>query len=294
MAHISKWKHDELEELTNIITSHPVVGIVEIGSIPAPQMQKMRQNLRDNLVIRSSKNTLIHRALDGAVTSHKKIDELKTLIHGQTAIISTGMNPFRLYNSLKATRTKAPAKGGETVTEDIVVIAGETPFKPGPIVGELQKVGIPAAIEGGKVVIKRDKVLVKKGEKIPRDIAQMLARLEIFPIDIGITMHGAYEDGFIFKADVLDVDVDAYVKQMQTAVRSSYALSLEAAWTTKQTIKPLIVKAYKTAIALAMEQGILTKDTAPFLLGKAHRSMLSVASKLKDDGLDEDIKKMMT
>jgi large subunit ribosomal protein L10 len=237
---------------------------------------------------------LICRALDNAVDDHKKIDELKALIQGQTAIIATDMNPFKLFNSLKATRTKAPAKGGETVTEDLIINEGETPFKPGPIVGELQKVGIPAAIEGGKVVVKKDKVLVKSGEKIPRDVAQMLARLEIFPVELGITMHGAYEGGLIYTADVLDVDVEAYLTQMQQAIRSSYTLALEAAWATKQTITPLIVKAYKSALALAMEQGILTKDTAPYLLGKAHQSMLSIASKVKAEGLDDDMKKMMT
>ena len=294
MAHVAKWKHQELEELTSIITNHKIIGIAEIGSIPAPQMQKMRENLRDNLVIRSSKNTLFFRALDKATETHKKIDELKSLIQGQTAIIATDMNPFKLYNSLKSTRTKAPAKGGETATEDIMVKAGDTPFKPGPIVGELQKVGIPAAIEGGKVVIKKDKVIVKEGEKIPRDVAQMLTRLEIFPLEIGITMHGAYEDGFIFKADVLDIDIDEYMARMQKAISNSYAVALETAWVTKQTIKPLITKAQRSAFALAMEQGILTKDTAPFILGKAHRSMLSIAKQMKDDGLDEDLKKMMT
>ncbi|MFH1013776.1 MAG: 50S ribosomal protein L10 [Thermoplasmatota archaeon] len=294
MAHVSKWKHEELEELTTIIANHPIIGIVEIGSIPAPQMQQMRRNLREKLVIRSSKNTLICRALDNAVGNHKQIDELKTLIRGQTAIIATDMNPFKLFGSLKATRTKAPAKGGETATDDILVKAGDTPFKPGPIVGELQKVGIPAAIESGKVIIKKDKVIVKQGERIPRDVAQMLARLDIFPLDIGITMHGAYEDGLIYKSDVLDIDIDAYMVQMQKAIRSSYALALETAWVTKQTIIPLIVKAHRCAITLAMEQGILTKDTAPLILGKAHRSMLSIASKLKDDGLDKDLKEMMT
>ncbi|MDG6229718.1 MAG: 50S ribosomal protein L10 [Candidatus Thermoplasmatota archaeon] len=294
MAHVAEWKHQELEEITSIITDHKIIGIAEIGSIPAPQMQHMRENLREKLIIRCSKNTLILRALDNAGKTHKQIDGLTSLITGQTAVIATDMNPFKLYNYLKSTRTKAPAKGGETAIEDIVVKAGDTPFKPGPIVGELQKVGIPAAIEGGKVVIKKDKVVVKQGEKILREMAQMLARLEIFPLEIGITMHGAYEDGFIFKADVLDIDIDEYMTMMYTAISNSSAVAVAAAWATKQTITPLIMKAQRSAFALAMEQGILTKDTTPFILGKAHRSMLSIAKKLKDEGVDDDLKKMMT
>ena len=69
---------------------------------------------------------------------------------------------------MEATKTAAPAKPGDIAPEDILVKAGDTPFKPGPIVGELQKAGIPAAIEGGKIVIKKDKVLVKKGEPSPK------------------------------------------------------------------------------------------------------------------------------
>ena len=45
---------------------------------------------------------------------------------------------------MEATKTPAPASGGELAIEDIVIKEGETSFKPGPIVGDLQKAGIPA------------------------------------------------------------------------------------------------------------------------------------------------------
>ena len=54
------------------------------------------------------------------------------------------------------------AKAGETAPEDIVIEKGPTSFKPGPIVGELQQAGIPAAIEGGKVRIRETKTVVKE------------------------------------------------------------------------------------------------------------------------------------
>ena len=43
MAHVAQWKYKEVEELTALLKQHPVIGIAEIGSIPAPQMQQMRQ-----------------------------------------------------------------------------------------------------------------------------------------------------------------------------------------------------------------------------------------------------------
>jgi large subunit ribosomal protein L10 len=294
MAHVAKWKYKEIEELQQIITGHKILGIAEIGSIPAPQMQQMRQNLRDKLVIRSSKNSLIFRALDESDKKIKGVSGLKDIVEGQSAIIATDMNPFKLYSVLKATRSKAPAKGGEIATEDIGVKEGDTPFKPGPIVGELQKVGIPAAIQGGKVVIKKDKILVKSGEKISREMAQMLTRLEIYPIEIGITLHGAYEEGFIFKPDVLDIDTEQYISMINKAASNSFNLAVETGWINSLTIKPLIMKAYRNAFTLAIEQGILTKKTVKDILAKAHASMISLASNVKDEGLDEELKGKMT
>ena len=292
MAHVADWKYKEVEELTQIIQNHPVIGIAEIGSIPAPQMQQMRENLREKLIIKSSKNTLFFRSLDDADAKVKDIKALKDIIQGQTALIATDLNPFKLFNMLKLTRTKAPAKGGEIAPEDIVVKAGDTSFKPGPIVGELQKVGIPAAIQGGKVAIKKDKVIVKKGEKIPKDVAQMLTRLEIYPIELGISLQGVYEDGFIFKPDVLDVDIDGFISQMKLAASHGLNLAVETAWVTKDTIQPLIVKAYQNSLAVAIDQGIINKETAKIIVSKAHRSMLSVAKNVKDEGLDEELKEM--
>ena len=276
MVHVAEWKFGEVKELTDLLTSNKVVGIVEIGGIPAPQMQLMRRNLHGTASIRSAKNNLIYRALDDAEKQVKGISVLKESVTGQSAIISTYMNPFKLFAQIKSTRTMAPAKGGETATHDIKVQEGETPFKPGPIVGELQKVGIPASIQEGKVVINSDKVIVPEGEKISTDVAQMLTRLEIFPIEIGMNLHVVFEDGNIFKPDVLDIDIDEIIGKMKQASTNSFNLAIEVSWITESTIQPLLIKAYNNALSLALEQGIVTKDTIKNLISKAHVNMLAL------------------
>ena len=276
MAHVAEWKPEEVKQLTDLLTTSKVVGIVEIGGIPAPQMQKMRKGLHGTASIRSAKNNLIFRALDDAEKQIKGISDLKELITGQTAIIATDMNPFKLFAKVKGTRTMAPAKGGETATHDISVKAGDTPFKPGPVVGELQKAGIPAAIQEGKVVIKDDKVIVPEGEKITTEVAQMLTRLEIFPVEIGMNLHAVFENGSIFKPDVLDIDVDGMMGRMRQASTNALNLAIEAGWYNELTIRPLLMKAHNNAFALAVEKGILTKDTVQNLISKAHANMLAL------------------
>jgi large subunit ribosomal protein L10 len=281
MAHVAEWKHGEISELTSLITHHKIIGIIDIGSIPAPQLQQMRGGIRAKAQIRAAKNSLIVRALDEAEKQVKGISALKSEVHGQAAVIATDVNPFALFKEIKATRQKAPAKGGETAAHDIEVLAGDTPFKPGPIVGELQKVGIPAAISEGKVVIKNDKVLVEAGQKISRELAQMLSRIDIYPIELGLNLHAVFENGSIYRPDVLDIDMDRFMGQLRTASLTALGLAMETGWANTQTIRPLLTKAYRSAYTLALEKNIYTKETMKSLLAKAQASMLSVSSQVK-------------
>ncbi len=279
VTHVAEWKHGEVKELVDFITKNKVIGIVEVGGIPAPQMQKMRKNLREIGSIRSARNTLISKALDEAEKKIKGISSLKKSISGQSAIITTDTNPFKLFAKIKANQTMAPAKGGETASSDIEIKAGDTPFKPGPIVGELQKVGIPAAIQEGKVVIKSDKLIVRAGEKILADVALMLTRLEIFSIEIRMTLHGVFEDGNVYQPDVLDINIDEFLGKIRQASNNSLNLAIVTGWANKTTIKPLIMKAYLNSFKLAIECNITNKETVKFLLLKAQANMLALKNK---------------
>lgn len=292
MAHVAEWKKKEVEELRNIIKSYPLVGIAHVGGIPAPQMQQLRSKLRDTALIKVVRNTLVSLALDEVNKEKNGIAELKNLIEGETAIIAAkDINPFKLFQIIKSNRINAPAKGGEIAPRDIMVKAGDTPFKPGPIVGELQKAGIPAAIEEGKVVIKKDKVVVPAGEKISPQIAQILTRMEIYPLEIGINLKGMYENGIIFTPDILDINRDEYVNNLTNAAKNAFNLAVNSGWVNKFTIDTLISMAGINAYNLAINIRYPTRDTVKQLLSIAHLQMLSLSSILNADTLDEDLKK---
>src|SRR3989449_535558 len=186
----------------------------------------------------------------------------------------------------------AQARGGEIAPEALWVRAGETPFKPGPVVGELQKAGIPAAIERGKVMIRQDKLMVKAGQRIPRDVAQQLARLEIYPLVVGLDLRGAYEAGTVFRRDALAID-DALVRsQIAQAGREALALALEIAYPTKDTIGPLLARAHIQALRLAVESEFPTKESINFLLAKAHSQMLALAARVPN-AADDDLRALL-
>src|SRR5690242_11139709 len=249
----------------------------------------MRRGLRGTAEIVVAKKTLVRRALKEAKSKAGDVSKLEPYLTGQPAFISSDLNPFKLFQKLEATKSKAPARGGEIATEDIVVKPGDTPFKPGPIVGELQKAGVPAAIDQGKVVIKKEKVLVKAGEAISRELAPVLTKLEIYPVEVGLNLNALVEEGLVYTPKVLKVDVAAILNDVRRGAQSSFNLAVYAAYPNEVTITPILAVASQKAMNLAVNAGVVNKKTAKFMVAKAQGQMLALASHLKG-GLDDDLK----
>lgn len=260
-AHVAKWKKEEVEEIVALLKENPVIGLANVDAIPSAQMQTMRKALREDATVKISKNTLLALALKEVGASRAGLEGLTGNMQGSTAIIATKMKPHRLYRRLEASKTKAPLKTGQKALEDITVPKGETQFKPGPIVGELQKAGIPAAIDAGKVVIKQNKVVLKAGEAASQDLATMLSRLEIFPMTVGMDLKAVFDDGTIYTREMLSVDEVARLQQ-----------------------------AHRQALNLAVFAAYPTKDSLPFLLSKAYSGLIGVAGKLNDEASSDKIK----
>lgn len=288
MPHVAEWKKDEVASLKKLIESHEVVGMANLSDIPAPQLQEMRRILKDSATLKMSRKTLMSLALNDC--DKKNIVTLEEHMDGQPALIFTNINPFKLYKILEGSKTAAPAKAGSIAPEDIVVPKGDTAFKPGPILGELQKIGIPAKIEKGKIVITSDKKIVDAGETIPRDVASILTRLEIFPLEVGIDLRAVYEDQTIYTSDLLTIDEEQTLADIQQAFTRALNLSVNAVIFNKESTPVLLQKAATQSLNLALNAEILTSKTRDILLAKAYAQMLSVASEVsaKDENAVDD------
>lgn len=290
-VHIPQWKMDEIKEIVDSVHSHKVTGIVDVRGVPADALQKMRRKLRGTVTMKMVRNTLSTIAFD-SLPQDEKARELAKYIDGQIVLVYTDSNPFKLYKLLEATKTKAAAKGGDTAPADVSVTKGPTSFKPGPIVGEMQQAGIPAGIEGGKVVIKDSKVVVKKGQKFTPKQAEILGRLEIFPMEIGLNLKAVIEGHTLYMPSDLSMDEEVLRSMFAKAAGQALSLSLEAGIANKESIVPLIQKAVRESKALAVNAPIFEKDVIDMILSKAEAEMLSVAKQAKAknaEALDEEL-----
>jgi len=276
--HLPAWKKEEVEDIKKNAKAYKLIGLVDMYGIPAQQVQQIRRNLRGKAVIKVTRNTLIRHAFEEIGGDTKNLSKF---ISGHSAIIFTNDNPFKLYKQLEKTKTKMAAKAGEKAPEDIVIASGPTSFKPGPIVGELQQAGIPAAIEAGKVRIKETRTVVKKGGVISAKLAAILVKLDIKPMDVGVALQAAYHDGSIYEPSVLAVDETVILGQIALAGRQALALSLEAAIPTKDSMDALLIKAVRDARGLAIEAAIYEKDVVDAIIGKAYREGQAIKSLVK-------------
>src|SRR5574344_598557 len=113
MAHVAAWKKDLVNELVQDMREYPVVAVVDMHGIPGQQIQSMRAGLRAHAKLKMTKNNLMLLALEEAAKQKPGIEGLKDAVHGQCAIVSTDIDPFKLYKKLEATMTPAPAKPGD-------------------------------------------------------------------------------------------------------------------------------------------------------------------------------------
>ncbi|MFZ3385040.1 MAG: 50S ribosomal protein L10 [Candidatus Methanoperedens sp.] len=272
--HIPKWKKDEIEDIKRLMTSHSSIGIVGVTGIPSNQLQLMRKSLRGIADLKMCRNSLIDRAL---AESSDDIKQINKYVESQTALLFTNENPFKLFKILDKGKTSAPMKAGGIAPKDIVVEKGPTSFPPGPIVGELTGAGIPAGIEGGKVVIRQTKTVAKKGDVVDAKLASILSRLEIHPMELGLDLRAVYEHGMIYESKILSVDETTYTNNLTLAVQHAFNLSVNSAYPAKATISTLLTKAASQSRNLAINAEVMMPEIIDVLLGKANAQMMFIA-----------------
>lgn len=247
--HITKKKERIVTELVSLMKEYPVIGIVDMTDLPALQFQRIKSKLRDILDFRMVKKRLIKIALDKS--ERKDVKKLKDRLEGIPALIFSKEDPFKLAKAIKKETSPAPAKSGQMAPDDIVLPAGPTPFMAGPMIGELGVLGIKTKVESGKINLVEDKVLVKKGDVVEKKIAELLGKLGVEPMQIGLNLLLTYKDGEILEKDILFVDEKLYLETLQQFARESENLAIYIGYVCKDTIEKLLSKAYNEAKAVS-------------------------------------------
>ncbi len=279
---VSEKKKRVVSDVGKEIKEYPVIGILDMFKLPASQLDEIRNSLREMAKIKMVKKRLMKRILNNC--GLKGADKLCEYLQGEPAFLFSNTDPFKLAIKLSRSKSPAPAKAGDIAPKDIIIKAGPTSLSAGPVIGELQRLKIPAGVEGEKIFVKQDTVIAKKGDVISSNVAGMLSKLGIKPMEIGLNLIAALEDGIIYEKDVLFTDPDEYLGQLRQACSDAFNLSVHIGYVTKENVSALLSKGYRQACVLADEAGIITKDNAPKQLarGAAHAKALKDKAKIEE------------
>lgn len=270
-------KKTQAKRIIDLAKAYPIIGVADMENLPAPQLQRMRAQLRNQVEIFMTKKRIMLKAID-AIKDKPGFEKIKDHMRGMPALIFTKENPFTLFKALKKSKSKAPARAGQLAPRDIIIPAGPTPFTPGPIIGELGALGIKAGVEGGKIAVKVDSMVCAEGKPVSEKLAGLLIKLGIEPMEIGLNVIAVYEKGTIYTKNVLDIDEDKFMQDLLLTASQAYGLAMEIGYTTKETIELLLQKANREAKALAIEGKFMAEEVKAEMLAKAE----SQAAALKE------------
>ncbi len=268
-------KKQIVKQIVDLGKKYPIIALLNMENLPASSLLTMKKKLRGKVELVMTRKTLLNRGIE-----QLKLENGEALLQkmkGMPALMFTKENPFALYGTIKKSKSKAPAKPGQQAPYDIVIPPGPTPFGPGPIISEFAQLGIQAGVEGNKVAIKKEATVAKEGQVIKPQLASLLQKLGIEPMEIGLDLICVYEKGIIYDKKVLDIDEKAFLADLCKAASGAQNLAVEIVYVSKDTIQPLLAKAHRGARAVGIEGGIMEPELVQEILAQAQRQAKRLA-----------------
>lgn len=275
-----KRKAQLYQQLQELPKKYKVIALVKMNKVRSSQILPLRKTLQGDVQFVNIKNKVAQKALeDSGIPGIKDMtDELAE----QCLFMFTNMSPFKLNVLLAKNKIMMAARGGDIASIDVIVPAKNTGIAPGPMLTEFKEAKIPTRIDQGTIWISKDTTAVKKGEAINEKLAVLLGKLDIKPVEAGISLYAALEEGLKYAQDEMVIDVEKIRNEFGQAHQEALSLSIEAAYVTPENISLILAKAAQGARSVSIESGFMTDETKEQILQKADAQARSVAGKAKN------------
>jgi len=275
---VAVWKREIYDDLLELLSKYSVVAVADLQKVRSSQIQEIRKKLRGKAELVVAKNSILRKVADKAAGEKEKVDQFAQSLTGSKVLIFTQMNPFELIIFLNKNKVRVPAKGGDIATSDIMIQGGNTGLQPGPVISEFNEAKVQTRIEGGSIFVAKDTVVVSRGEVIPVKTASLLSKLGMKPMEAGLSLSYAYDNGLILGPNDLAFDLDKMKADISSAARLAIGVAVEANIMLPETAPLIISKAYRQAVAVSVEAGFFTKETTNLIIQRAVANMNALSS----------------
>ena len=245
-SHTKKWKANKRVEIAILAKDYPFIAIATLNALPASITSVLKKRLKGKAEFRVAKTRVIRKAFVESGIDTSKID---AVVAESILVIFSKINPFELFSFVKKNKGSAAAKEGDIADNDILVQAGDTGLPPGPALSTLKAAGLEVKVAGPTIAISKDKVVAKKGEPIKKEVAEVLGKLNIKPIKIGMKIIGVLDraDDVFYPEAALDIDEDELFEKFVLAYQQGVNLSVNAEIYNEVSTELIVVKAQREA-----------------------------------------------
>lgn len=283
-----KEKIAKVKETIEEMKGYKTVALLNLQKLPDSLLQSLRKKIRDDGgKVKILRKAVITRVLESDPNLKEKVSECEKPV----ALVLTNWLPYQLNKFLKESYKKRAAKAGETAPSDIVVPEGETDLPPGPALSELKAGGVNVQIKGGKIVVAKDSVVAKAGDKITQQKAKALQTLGVMPFETRARLIFGFDGEYSYSKELLDMG-DTLNSDLQSSLKDAFNLSVNADYPTPLNAEHLLTDAFRQAVNAAVNGELYSIVNVDELLLNALRqgkalSEVSPAEKAKEAPKEE-------
>jgi large subunit ribosomal protein L10 len=270
--HIPQWKLDEVDYLIELFNKYKNVMVLKVANLNDKQVQDIRKLLRGKAIIKMSKKNLQIRAIERFKNESAKenLDYLVDNLPGQSALCFTDIDVFEMKKIFSDNLWMVPAKPDDITPIDIWVPAGDTGLPTGQVISELNMtLRLPTQIQHDTIWIREPTRTHKAGDFVNVKQAAVLKKLGVNPIESLIKIYYAWSDGEIYSTDVIYMDLEGFKQDLASAYLVAQHLAIELGVVDKETIKPMIQKAYREALGILFDSPVYIEDMRDEYIQKA-------------------------
>src|SRR5947199_4739925 len=254
---VAAWKKEAITQLQVLLEKYPVIAAADLTKVRSSQIHELRKRLRDKVAMVVTKNNLLRKSVELSESSHGRVGEFVKDLQGSNILLFTDVNPYSLVILLEKSKVRVPAKAGDIATGEIMVPAGNTGLPPGPVISEFGEIKVQTRIEGGSIWVARDSVVARRGDLITPKMASVLSKLGLKPMEAGLTLSSAYDNGTILRSDDLVLDITEYRKDVFQAVSNAFSVSIDAGYVTPENAPRIIGEGRRDVVAMSGREGIV-------------------------------------
>lgn len=270
-----------VDEILQLIEPSRTVMLVNAYRVKASTINEARRRLRGKAVLKHVKTTLLQKAAEKTT-----IQELKSFLNkhaskGSVMLILSENDPYELQQELRKYSIRLPLSAGDTIDREIIVPAGNTGLPAGPVISSLNEVGLPTRIETGSIWITRDTVIAKPGDKVTPQLASVLSKLNIRPIEAFIKSYAAIHNSLVFTEELLSKTPEKIMEEVYREFGNALKTSLATFFPTPESLSIMLREAFSKAITLGFKTQYYDEETIKLLLQTAKASASQLEAMLE-------------